>query len=237
MCDLANINFDEEPNFEINFQVPPPVEQSAVPLVQHQQQQQHQQQHQHQQLALNYKTGAGINVAPLPPGPPFQIGVFGILANGNARMPLSENKKVVVSTFRNHVYLHFFGPNRKDHFSLNRDEIDVFLNNIEGIKYHLAHHRKELEKYASMRTQQQQLQQQQQQQQQAQVPLVQPQQHQQVPTQGAFGTQAVGMGVPVPTPATSAAATTAAPAPLQFAYPHFQQQHQQHSTTQYTAQQ
>ena len=172
MCDLSNINFDDEPNFEINLQVPAP-EQGAVPLVHN------------QQPVLNYKTGAGINVAPLPPGPPFQIGVFGILANGNARMPLSENKKVVVSTFRNHVYLHFFGPNRKDHFSLNRDEIDVLLNNIEGIKYHLAHHRKELEKYASIRTQQQQQHQQQQpqpppqqQQQQVQVSSVHPQQQQ-----------------------------------------------------------
>ena len=76
-----------------------------------------------------------------------EIGEFVMQGNGSVSLALSDSKKLLVSSYFENVYVHFFGKTRKGHFSLNKDEIDVFLNNIEQIKMHVMRQREKNRKY------------------------------------------------------------------------------------------
>ena len=76
-----------------------------------------------------------------------EIGEFVMQGNGSVSLALSDSKKLLVSSYFENVYLHFFGKTRKGHFSLNKDEIDVFLNNIDQIKMHVMRQREKNQKY------------------------------------------------------------------------------------------
>ena len=100
---------------------------------------------------LAYPTSAtlGQNMERMEPSENIQIGPFSISKNGTARMSLSSKRSVVVSTFRQNVYVHFFadkvGKEQKcKHFSMSNNEVDVFLENIMELKKHIEYQRKEL---------------------------------------------------------------------------------------------
>ena len=80
----------------------------------------------------------------------YEVGKFAIMKNGSARMPIGFGKKVVVSTYRNNVYCHFFaddiGKKKGGHFSMNIDELEVFLGNLDSLKEHVLHHQTVLQK-------------------------------------------------------------------------------------------
>ena len=151
MCSLFNMN--TRASFNMDTSNMETVDDSSVPLIPTEMYKGTKKTSTLRTETLSYPTAAsmGKNMEkPILAGD-YGVGNFYISKNGSANMSLSGTRRLVISTYRQRVYIHFFtetgSANKKEgHFSMNEDEAEVFFSQIDEVKRHLGYQRRVLDK-------------------------------------------------------------------------------------------